>query len=102
VYHRCRKYFANYLRTISSNGRSLEEIDQRTVAVQIGTGKQKRVFCGLARFTADSEFGGLLRIKCVDVVGAFEFLIREEEWSGTVEPDAKFGCDYLIRLASSS
>jgi hypothetical protein len=102
VYHRCRNYFANYLRSISCNCRSLEEIDERTVAIQIGTGKRKRVFRGLAKFSADSEFGGLLRIKCVDVVGAFEFLIREREWTGTVEPDAKFGCDYFIRLASSS
>ena len=102
VYDRCRNYFATYLRADSLKRQSLEEIDQRTVAVQIGTGKCKRVLCGLATFAEDSEFGGLLRIKCVDVVGAFEFLIREQEWSGTVEPDAKFGCDFLIRLGFSN
>ena len=102
MYDRCRSYFATCLRAVSPTRQSLEEIDQRTVAVQIGTGKRKRVLRGHATFAQDREFGGLLRIRCVDLVGAFEFLIREQEWSGTVEPDAKFGCDFLIRLAFSN
>ena len=79
---------------------SWEEIDQRTVAIQLGTGSRQRIFRGLATFAADSELGEYLRVKCVDSVGAFELLIRTDEWLGQVEQDATFGCDFLIRLAS--
>jgi len=60
-----------------------------------GSGKLERVD-GASQLRVDIDGEG------ADACGHPTFLFRADQWSGTIEKDFEFGCDYCIRLDASS
>ena len=82
----------------SSSPQDLRNVDQKTVAVRLPVGRETRLLKGSGAFVRDPKLGDLLCVSCIDDAGTFELLIKEDEWSGSVQSGESVGCDYLIRL----
>ena len=78
----------------------LEQLDQKTVAVELDIGGELRVLRGAGNFVHEPPLGDCLRIVSGDPDDPFEILLRKSEWAGTIAVDERHGCDYRIRLNS--
>jgi hypothetical protein len=74
----------------------LEQLDQKTLAVELIIGGEIRILRGAARFVNDPDLGNCLRIAIDDM--DTELLLRASEWTGSIAVDDRHGCDYRIRL----
>ncbi len=77
---------------------SLEQLNQRRVAVEIAIAGDVRVLHGAADYIRDPHLGECLRIVTGDADGNAELLLRTSEWNGTISVDDRHGCDYRIQL----
>ena len=57
---------------------------------------------GTAIYEQDPVLGGVLRIRSLaefpESAAEPEFILQEETWDGTIEPDEQFGCDFSVEL----
>lgn len=80
---------------------SLQQLDQRRVAVEIAIGDELRVLRGGAIFCNDPTLGDCLRITIDDpAAGQMEILLRQSEWGGLIARDDRHDCDFRLRLDS--
>ncbi|HUE73920.1 MAG TPA: hypothetical protein VMP01_23775 [Pirellulaceae bacterium] len=78
---------------------TLQECDQKAVAVVVAIQGEPRVLRGSAAYFVDSALGNCRCIKIDDPKSAgAEHLLREGEWSGRMTPDATYGCDAIVYL----
>jgi hypothetical protein len=79
----------------------LSQLNGRRIALLLCTTGRFQVFTGTGRFACDVSIGDALRIELDDAdneEGNPAFVIRSDQWSGSVAPDTEHGCDYRIDL----
>jgi hypothetical protein len=77
----------------------LQQLDQRTVAVEIAFPTETRVMRGSGVYCQDADLGDCLRITIEDpACGTLEILLRQNEWASPIAVDDRHGCDYRLRL----
>jgi hypothetical protein len=76
---------------------SLEQYDQKQMAVVVAVQGVQRVLRGSAFYLREPPLGNCLRIVIADE-GGLEILLKEDEWSGKIVKDEKYGCDFCICL----
>lgn len=81
---------------------TLQQLDQRTVAIELTVNQAIRILKGTGQYEPDTEFGPVLKIALDEESGLFELMLKEREWSGGITTGERFGCDYAIRLEASS
>jgi hypothetical protein len=81
----------------SDTGVALSSLHHRSIAIQLVVLGCEQVFMGHGVYDQDSELGRVLRIELA-VDAGYEFLIRENSWSGKIQSGRSLGCDFLIRL----
>ncbi|HUE73452.1 MAG TPA: hypothetical protein VMP01_21415 [Pirellulaceae bacterium] len=81
-------------------GISLEQLDRKTVAVELTIAGEVRILRGVGNYVHDEVLGDSLRIALDDPDSQTEILLRKSEWAGPIVLDDQHGCDYRIRLGS--
>lgn len=79
-------------------GISLEQLDRKTVAVELTIAGEVRVLRGVGNYVHDELLGDCLRIAPDDPESQVEIFLRQSEWAGPIVLDDQHGCDYRIRL----
>jgi hypothetical protein len=74
------------------------DLDQRTVAIVLTIGDEKRVMRGIARYVAKDEHGGTLQVAVSEPAGAFDLMIDEAEARLVIQSGEEYGCDFVIYL----
>lgn len=80
---------------------TLQQLDHRTVAIELTVNQTTRILKGTGQYEPDSELGPVLKI-ALDDEGGLELMLKEREWTGSVASGERFGCDYALRLDASS
>jgi|RhiMetdeSRZDD1v2_1073273.scaffolds.fasta_scaffold457029_1 hypothetical protein len=76
---------------------SFEQYDQKQMAVVVAVGGVRKVLRGSASYLREPALGNCLRIVIADEEG-LEILLKEDEWSGKIVKDEKYGCDFCVSL----
>lgn len=76
---------------------SLEQFDQKQMAVVVAVDGVRKVLRGSALYLRDPRLGNCLRIVIADEEG-LEILLKEDEWSGKIVKDEQYGCDFCVSL----
>jgi hypothetical protein len=76
---------------------NLEKYDKKQMAVVVAVGGVRKVLRGSAFYVSEPAVGNCLRIVIADEDG-LEILLKEDEWSGTIVKDEKYGCDFCVSL----
>jgi hypothetical protein len=80
-------------------GYSLNQLDQRTVAVEFPCCDDTRVVRGRARLVhGHSNGSAALHVMVHGVAEYFEFVFDLARFSGRIEHGERFACDFAIRL----
>jgi hypothetical protein len=79
----------------------LDQLDERSVAVELRVQGRHTVLRGVARYEPSGEFGPALRMVFAEPSGAFEIILKESEWDGQVESGSQYDCDYAVQLDAS-
>lgn len=80
---------------------SFQELDGKRVGVAVPLASEPVCVYGSARLESDATLGSMLRITVSDPAGSFDILLKEAEWSGTIEQRvADENCDYFVQLAT--
>lgn len=67
------------------------------MAVVFSVRGTKRVVQGRAKWSRDPALGNVLRIAIEgDDSGQPEIVLAEQAWSGSIEPDTQYGCDFVV------
>ena len=78
---------------------SLEQFDQKRLAVVVPVPGASTVLRGTALYVNDPAVGNCLRIPIVDEASTgLEILLKEEDWAGKIVKDEKYGCDFVVVL----
>ena len=78
-------------------GPSLDQLDQRNVAVQLRIRSRPRVFRGWSTFHAVTDLGPILRIAIDSPGEPLEIILQERKWRGRIDCDERFGCDFFLK-----
>ena len=76
----------------------LQQLDKRTVAVELSVQNRRTILRGHGHFEPTGEFGPVLRVGVEDPAGNFEILLKEREWDGRIESGERFDCDFAVQL----
>ena len=76
----------------------LQQLDNRTVAVELSVQNRRTILRGRGRFESAGECGPVLRVGVQDPAGDFEILLKEREWDGRIETGERFECDFAVQL----
>jgi hypothetical protein len=79
----------------------LRQLNNRTVAVELTILNRRTILRGMGRFEADGEFGPALHVAVSDASGEYEFIVKEQEWDGRIQPGERFECDFALQLDAS-
>lgn len=77
----------------------LQELDQRTVAVEFPVADYSRVVKGRARLVGTSA-AQALHVVVDGLAETLEFVFEIGRFSGSIERGDRFSCDFAIRLQS--
>jgi hypothetical protein len=84
------------------SGFSLQQLDQRTVAVEVPFFEKRRVMKGRARLVTHNGHGATaLHVAVQTPAESFEFIFDVDQFSGSIEHGEPFACDYAIRLSAA-
>ena len=78
--------------------RGFTQYDGRRIAVVLMCRKRPRMYWGTAQYQKDELLGPVLRIRLARGKSASEtdVIISEKEWTGRIEPDTLYGCDFCF------
>jgi hypothetical protein len=76
----------------------LEQLDRRTIAVEVSAPPLQTILKGVGRFERGGEFGTALRVGIADSSGSLEIILSEAEWDGQIDSGARHNCDYAVQL----
>ena len=76
---------------------SLEQYDRKQMAVVVAIAGARKVLRGSAFYLREPPLGNCLKIVISDDDG-LEILLKEDEWTGQIVKDEKYGCDYCVSL----
>lgn len=79
----------------------LSRLHERRIAIILYVNAECRVFKGPARYERGESDGSVLRIEpegLGEEDGHPQFVIREDDWEGTVRPGTQYGCDFQIEV----
>lgn len=74
--------------------------DKRTFAVRISDRDRDRDWLvrGVAHLEHCDDLGAVLRISLDDDIGSPSIIVSEMDFSGSIVPGGKYGCDYYLFL----
>jgi hypothetical protein len=75
-------------------------LDGATIAVELSQNGVRTTLRGTGAYGRDAELGSVLTIKVKEAWGDFDFVLREDEFDGTITSGAAQGCEYSICLSA--
>ena len=76
----------------------LDQLHGRTIAIELAALTRRIVVRGVGNFERSGDFGPALRVEIPEAEGAFELILKEDEWAGRIETGERFSCDYALTL----
>ena len=79
---------------------NLSQYHEKQMAVVFTVQGKPRVVKGRAQFGQVPGIGNVLRIKVEeDESGQPEIVLAEQKWSGSIDPDTQYGCDFVVTFS---
>ena len=79
---------------------NLSQYHGKRMAVVFTVQGKTRVVKGRAQFSQVKGLGNVLRITVEgDESGQPEIVLAEQNWSGSIDPDTQYGCDFVVSFS---